>query len=189
MRSLPKWVAGAVLVLASSTLLAQPAPAPTPAPDEGATVPSEQQAKLSPAEMQAQARTYDEQNKEHARHVEQLRMTARKQKDVIKLNCVNDKYLQIKALLNIMDAALANLEVAILGKDDDGRYHEFTKITITSEKVRALRDEADACVGEELTYLGETAVEVHEPKIPDDPTRDDPFGNDIEPPGYASPFD
>jgi hypothetical protein len=193
MKSLRKGLTIAAAMMLSGTLLhAQPAPTPAPAGDDdeaGATVASEQQAKLSPAEMQQQSRDYEEQNRGHLRHVEQLRMTARKQKDVIKLNCVNDKYLQIKALLNIVDGANVNLEVAIMGKDDEARYHEFTKITISSEKVRVLRDEADGCVGEELTYLGDTVVEVNQPNIPDDPTRDDPFDDPIEPPGYASPFD
>src|SRR5688572_16129990 len=180
MKSLRKGLAIAAAMTLSGTLLhAQPAPTPAPAPAEddeaGATIASEQQAKLTPPEMQQKSREYEEQNRGHLRHVEQLRMTARKQKDVIKLNCVNDKYLQIKALLNIVDAANVNLEVAIMGKDEDARYHEFTKITISSEKVRALRDEADGCVGEELTYLGDTVVQVNQPDIPDDPTRDDPF--------------
>ena len=194
MKSLRKGLAIAAAMMLSGTLLhAQPAPTPAPAPadedEAGATIASEQQAKLTPPEMQQKSREYEEQNRGHLRHVEQLRMTARKQKDVIKLNCVNDKYLQIKALLNIVDAANVNLEVAIMGKDEDARYHEFTKITISSEKVRALRDEADGCVGEELTYLGDTVVQVNQPEIPDDPTRDSPFEDDIEPPAYASPFD
>jgi hypothetical protein len=194
MKSLRKGLAIAAAMTLSGTLLhAQPAPTPAPAPAEddeaGATVASEQQAKLSAPEMQQKSREYEEQNRGHLRHVEQLRMTARKQKDVIKLNCVNDKYLQIKALLNIVDSANVNLEVSIMGKDEEARYHEFTKITISSEKVRALRDEADGCVGEELTYLGDTVVQVNQPEIPDDPTRDSPFEDDIEPPAYASPFD
>jgi len=203
MKSLHKVLFGAAAVMLSGSLYAQPAPTPTPAPtpapaapapapapadEAGATVASEQQAKLSVPEMQVKVKEYDEQNRGHLRHIEQLRMAARKQKDVIKLNCVNDKYLQAKALMNIVDGAVANLEVAIMGKDDEARYHEFTKITISSEKVRALRDEAEACVGEELTYLGDTVVEVKEPEIPDDPT-DDVFDDDVEPPGYASPFD
>ena len=139
--------------------------------------------------MRGQVTILSAQAADDAQHVEQLRLTARKQKDVIKLNCINDKYLQIKSLLNISDEAASRLDVAILGKDEEGRYHEFTKFTISVEKVKALRGEADACVGEELTYLGDTIVDVDKPEIPDDPTAEDPFDDVIEPPAYASPFD
>jgi hypothetical protein len=154
-----------------------------------ASVPATTQAKISPEEMQAQVASLTAQARTDVRHVEQLRATARAQKDVIKLNCVNDKYLQLKSLLNIMDDAASRLEVAILGKDEEARYHEFTKFTLSAEKARALRSEADGCVGEELTYLGDTVVDVRGPEIPGDPTNDDPFDDVIEPPAYASPFD
>jgi hypothetical protein len=190
MRSLRKVLVAPVLVAMSGALLHAQTPPPAPAPDAStATAPASQQATLSVEEMQAQVARYDTQNREAARHVEQLRVVARKQKDVIKLNCVNDKAVQIKATLNIVDAAMASLEVAIMGRDDEARYHEFTKITISSEKARQLRDEADGCVGEELSYVGDTIVEVNQPDIPDDPTLDDPFEGDIEPPAYASPFE
>jgi hypothetical protein len=154
-----------------------------------ATVSGNTQAKISAEDMKGQVTTLTAQAGIDAHHVEQLRLTARRQKDVIKLNCVNDKYLQIKSLLNLMDEASARLEVAILSKDEDARYHEYTMFTVSAEKVRALRGEADGCVGEELTYLGETVVDVKKPEIPDDPTDDNPFDNVIEPPAYASPFD
>ena len=154
-----------------------------------ATVSGQTQAKISSEDMKTQVTSMTAQAASDAHHVEQLRITARKQKDVIKLNCVNDKYLQIKSLLNLMDEASARLEVAILGKDEDARYHEYTMFTVSAEKVRGLRGEADGCVGEELTYLGETVVDVKKPEIPDDPTNDNPFENVIEPPAYASPFD
>jgi hypothetical protein len=189
MRSLRKTLVALVLVAMSGALLHAQTPAPE-APDAStATAPAGQQARLSVEEMQAQVATYQMQNREAARRVEQLRAIARKEKDVIKLNCVNDKAVQIKATLNIVDEAAASLEVAIMGRDEEARYHEFTKITISSEKARQLRDEADGCVGDELSYVGDTVVEVNRPEIPDDPTLDDPFEGDVEPPAYASPFE
>ncbi len=153
------------------------------------TIPMEKQARLSPAEMRAQVDNLLAEMQKMMGRVIELQKVARKQKDVIKLNCVNDKLLQIKQLMNIVESANTDLVEATAGGDESGRYAHFTRITIGHEKVGALRDEAEACVGEELIFLGPTEVTVEEPEIPDDPTREPPFPGDlVEPPGYASPF-
>jgi hypothetical protein len=118
----------------------------------------------------------------------QLQEVARKEKDVIKLNCVNDKLLQLKQLMNIADQARTNLEEAIARKDEEARYHEFGRITIASQQAQVLGSEAENCVGEDLTFLGPTQVIVDEPELPDDPTV--PVGPDfpiVEPLPVASP--
>jgi len=123
--------------------------------------------------------------REDNEHVVQLRERSRKSKDVIKLNCVNDKFIQIKALAKVFDNQRILAENAISG---GGEGDVFRDVSTTVSDIRKLRGEADACVGEELVsdslndYLG--------PTFPDDPTKGDPFVPDdgIEPPGYASPF-
>lgn len=153
------------------------------------TVPVEKQATLTPQQMGEQADGLIAKMQESLRRGVELQKVARQQKDVIKLNCVNDKLLQIKQLLNIAESARTNLVEAIAQQDEADRYHHFGQITIASEKVQTLSDEAEACVGEEIVFLGPTEVTVDEPDIPDDPTGDDPFdGWEIEPPSYASPF-
>jgi len=108
-----------------------------------------------------------------------LQGVARDQKDVIKLNCVNDKLLQVKQLLNIADQARTNLLAATAGGavpndnpdvDTSGRYHEFGRITIAEQQVSVLGSEAENCIGEDLSFLGPTDVEVEGGNEPDDPT-------------------
>ena len=170
-------------------LHAEPAPTPQPQETPDVTVPIKKDAQLTPEQMETKARELAIQATEDRNHISELRAAARKKKDIIKINCINDKLLQVKQLLNIMDDALSRLTVAIANNDDPDRYHRFAVVTISSEKVRVLRDEAEACIGEEISYLGPLDVDVQEPAVPDDPTVKDPFGNDeIEPPGYASPF-
>lgn len=154
------------------------------------TAPLQKTAKLSPAEMQQQTGKYIDAMQGFLKRMVELQQLARKQKDVIKLNCVNDKLLQVKQLLNIAESSRTNMVEAIANRDEPARTHQFGQVTIAHEKAGVLRDEAEACIGEELVFLGPTEVQVDEPELPDDPTEDNAFDiNDmLEPPGYASPF-
>jgi len=154
------------------------------------SVPMEKESQIAPTEMERVARETSEKADKDEKRVEQLKVEARKQKDVIKLNCINDKLLQIKQLLNILEDGLSKLSLAIAERDEGERYHRYTVIKISGEKIAGLRDEAEACVGEEVSYLGPLSVDVAQPDVPDDPTTTNPWDhNPIEPPGYASPFE
>ncbi len=181
------------LVLGGGLLHAQPADEPDASGDQVPEVdlPMQKQAQLSPKEMAKKSDSLIEEMKGMLKRVLQLQQTARKQKDIIKLNCVNDKLLQLKQLLNIADAARNNLTEAITLQNEPERYHQYGQITIAHEKGAVARDEAEACIGEELIFVGPTEVQVDEPDVVDDPTEDDPFNFDLdelEPPAYASPF-
>jgi hypothetical protein len=183
-----------VALAASGSSLHAQAPDEAVAPPGEATpdvsVPMEKEAQISPAEMERSATEIGARAGADEKRVEELKAEARKQKDVIKLNCINDKLLQIKQLLNILEDGLSKLSLAIAGADEGERYHRYTVIKISGEKITTLRDEAEACVGEEISYLGPLSVNVDQPDVPDDPTADIPWDNEpIDPPGYASPFD
>jgi len=153
-------------------------------------------AEMSPDEMVKESDRLKKAMQDHLKRVVALQQMARKQKDVIKLNCVNDKLLQIKQLTNIADNSLTNMHEAIAQEDDASRYHEFGRLVISEQQIGALVGEAEACIGEELVFLGPTQVTVEEPEEPMDP--DDPpsdgldggglDGGDIEEPSFSSPF-
>lgn len=114
-------------------------------------------------------------------HIYGLREVARKNKDVIKLNCVNDKFIQAKATANIFDTAYLHLQGVASGGEA-----LFKSATDAASDLRRLKNEANACVGEELS--AEMLTESSHPPFPDDPTHGDPFEPGVEPPGYASPY-
>ncbi|HTJ45203.1 MAG TPA: hypothetical protein VL463_24020 [Kofleriaceae bacterium] len=145
-------------------------------------------ATLSPAEMTVSADEIVGNMHGMLRHVTQLREKAEKEKDIIKLNCVNDKLMPMKAQVNLGDASRRSLDQLISAGDDKGRYAAYADLTISQDKVKDLRDEADACVGDALTYVGKTDVQVTGPDNPLVP-GDDGFGEGIEPPVYRTPFD
>jgi hypothetical protein len=182
-------VAGFTVTVAAGSLLAQPAGDADKAPD--VTIPMEKKVTITPKEMLSRSENLIEEMKGMLDRVLVIQQAARKQKDVIRLNCVNDRLLQVKKLLNIAEASRNDLVEAIAADSEVERYHQFGKVTISHEKVSVLRDEAEACVGEELIFLGPTEVVVDRPPIVDDPTQDDPFDlsdSDIERPAFASPF-
>jgi hypothetical protein len=163
--------------------------AATPPPDDNAEAVMKKRANISPRDMTHQSDEYLGKMNDTLRHVVTLQGIAQRQKDVIKLNCVNDKLLQVKQLMNIAEGAKTNLSEDITKGDEDGRYHEFGRITIAQQQVQVLSSEADNCIGEDLSFLGPTQVIVSAPAEPDDPTQ--PPGNDIptvEPLPIASPF-
>jgi len=145
---------------------------------------------LSPSAMRSNAETQIANMQNVLVRVVELQQLARKQKDVIKLNCVNDKLLQVKQLLNIAESSRTDLVEAIAQRDNETSQHQFSEISIANEKTGALRNEAEGCIGEELIFLGPTQVEMDAPNVPFDPTADYVFKwyDVLEAPAFASPF-
>ncbi len=138
---------------------------------------------LSLVDAQERVRLLREQTRSDARHIQHLQQIARKEKDVIKLNCVNDKLVQVKPEMNIADSAELELESA----HDADRMAVFDHISQAAETVRRLREEADQCIGQPITSGGDTSNSFSGPAMRDDPTKG--FDQtEIEAPGYASPF-
>lgn len=123
-------------------------------------------------------------------HILYIKEQAKKAKDVIKLSCVNDKLVQVKAQMNIADQANDSLQVSLQRGSDD-RTGYFQTLTDSGNAVHVLREEAAACIGEPELYKQEAAASYTKPDVPDDPTNP-PEGTVppgvFEPPGYASPY-
>jgi hypothetical protein len=171
---------GLLSIFGAMTVFAQDAPPPAATP---ATALSVEQMKTKSAELVADdAASY--------RELLHLKEVAKKQKDLIKLNCINDKLVQLKAQITIAEDTNTELQAA-LGSGSDTRFTLFQRLSTDAAAVATLRDEGRACVGEVELYKQEAGVDVIRPDIIDDPTVDNPFDvpADVEPPGYASPFD
>jgi hypothetical protein len=125
-------------------------PPPAPAQPDLTTAPLVKRAEISVSEMTGKVKEYFEKMDEILARMAELQEIARKEKDVIKLNCVTDKIAQHKELAAIADQANTNLQEAIARKDEDSRYHEFSRITIAHQQAQALAAEAENCVGEDL---------------------------------------
>lgn len=140
---------------------------------------------LSLVEMRARTETLEADVRADLRRILHLQEVTRKQKDVIKLNCVNEHYVELKAHANMFDKA--KVELTLAGDDAiAAATSSFANATQAAADVHADRTAADGCVGENELSEESSAIVSH-PDL-DDPTLGDPFKPGIEPPAYASPF-
>jgi hypothetical protein len=178
----------------ASTVFAQgPAPAPIAPPSSGgpgapADVSVKQRPTLTPEEMVNQSREYAKNMASTLARIQVLQDQAKREKDIIRLNCVTDKVVQVRVNISIAEQSLAALQEAVTRADEGERTHEFTRLTIVNQKVQVLGAEAENCIGEDLSFVGATKVDVEiDPNIPQyDPTQPPAPGIDIERPGEAS---
>lgn len=154
-------------MLAGGTLLAQP------------NNPSPQAAQDDPSEMRVGVQNADKEIQKDTRTVIALQLQARKDKDVVRLTCINDKLLQIKALRNIFDQQRTSFEAA-------EKPEEYGQIVGSAASVRQLREQAQVCAGE-TQFVSDMQTGYTSPDIPDDPSKD-LFPSGPEQPGYASPY-
>lgn len=190
MKSFRKVLVALGLVITSG-VAAQPADkkdAPAPKADQAKDDKPKADAMPTGEALTAKLDELDKQAKDDARQVNRLRLMAKKAKDVVKLNCVNDKLVDIKGLLNVIDLDRSKVDSEI---SSDGRASAYSSLVTNTASVRALREEAQACVGEGLDSAGDNTLDVNGPDLPDDPTAEpeDFFeSGGIEAPAFSTPF-
>jgi hypothetical protein len=155
----------------ASTVFAQGA-AKTPAPasnsaKEQVDISVKQRPTLTAPEMLQQSNDYFKNMGDVLKRIQALQEQSKKQKDIIRLNCVTDKLVQGRININIAEQSLAALQENIARADEGGRAHEFTRLTIVNQKVLVLGAEAENCIGEDLSFVGATRIDVEvDPNIP-----------------------
>jgi len=114
---------------------------------------------------------------------------ARDEKDIVKLNCVNEKLTNVKGLLKISEDGDVKMQEALARRNPEEAAHEFEKIAIARSKCEQLFAESEACVGELAVYSGDTTVEmVVEGQPPEDLSEQVPTVDIITRPPAASPY-
>lgn len=173
MRSLTK-IATLAAILGAVTAIAAPNAGPTQPPPP------------SVADMIAKSAAIEGKIADDSRFMLHLQELAKKQKDVIKLACVNDKLVELKAQQNIADGTNTQLQAAIQNNSDD-RFKLFGDLESTGQSIDSLREQASACIGENELLKQESGVDVEHPEITEEPPVGPPEP-EVEAPGYASPF-
>jgi hypothetical protein len=178
-----KRLLGVLLAVAlGGQLYAQPA-----APEAPAPAPKQQVApvvRLSSAQMKTESQRLRDRVRRDIQRAIHLQEVARDSKDIIKLTCVNDRFMKLKAQANLFDTAHRELLIVL---DSDARFDVYDRLAVAAAQVQQEREESDACIGEP-ELAGQSANEYSGPDIIDDPTLGLPFDIEVEPPAYASPY-
>jgi hypothetical protein len=180
----------ATIFIGGSVFAQAPGPAsPALPPGGSADLSVKQRPTLTPAEMVTQAQDYFKGMGDVIKRIGTLQDQAKREKDIIRLNCVTDKLVQARVNVNIAEQSMATMQESIARRDEGAQTHEFTRITIVNQKVTVLGAEAENCIGEDLSFVGATRVDVEvDPNIPQyDPTQPGSPFIDITRPPEASP--
>jgi hypothetical protein len=182
-------------IFIGSTVFAQgPAPATAPAPGTppagSVDLSVKQRPTLTPADMVNQSKDYFRAMGDTVKRIQTLQDQAKREKDIIRLNCVTDKLVQARVNVNIAEQSMATMQESIARNDEGEETHEFTRLTIVNQKLTVLGAEAENCIGEDLSFVGATRVDVEvDPNIPQyDPTQPGSPFIDITRPPEASPI-
>jgi hypothetical protein len=161
----------AVLLGATGFGLAIAQDAANEAPPEETTgeLPVTRRAQLSSAEQVAEAEATETRGTNISRRVLTMLDEARRERDIIRVTCLNDKLTQINAHLRTLQSRRENLQDAVNTGDESRRNHEFTVITVLGQHFRTLEQEANACVGQDIYETGTTRVVVDiDPSTPEE---------------------
>lgn len=178
-----RWVAvGAVVLAVSGSATADPQPSGTGADATSPQIGFERRPQLSPQEELAQADSILARMNQAATTVRRQLDTARQARDIVKSLCLSDKLSQIDVATRSARDRETALQASAQRSDVELSNHEFTMLTVLRQRTEQLTAEANQCIGEELSFVGQTQVEPHYPDLPTEETTTPPSIGDFLPP-------
>jgi len=117
--------------------------------------------------------------------------SARDDRDVVRVLCLNDKLNQVDVALRSGQDRLAALAASVEGTDPARSQHELTVLEVLNERVRVVVNESSQCIGEEAGFAGEADVSVSiDPNLPAAETGSAPDALSVPPPpNISSPIE
>jgi hypothetical protein len=148
----------------------------------------ERRANLSGPEQLAESERIGTRATQTSRRVTQMLDEARRERDIIRVTCLNDKLTQVNANLGSIAVRSESLQQAVQMNDDDRRNHEFTILSVLSQKIRTLEQEANQCLGQDIFETGNARVETSiDPAAPDEDASAVPSYPDVPVPFIPPP--
>ena len=133
---------------------------------------------VNSAEQAAQARSVLQRAQVLAQRISQMLEEARRESDIIRVTCLNDKLTQVNANMRTAQTRLTAYENA---QDPEQKNHEATVLSVLGQKFQVLDQEANRCVGQDLYETGSTKVQT------EIDTAMQPFEDEVASPAPAPP--
>ena len=148
-------------------------------------------ADLSPDERLDRAKGFVDSIERSAQSIQRELQSARKDRDVVRVLCLNDKLNQVDVALRSAQDRVGALGAAVDRKDADRARHEYTVLEVLNDRVRTLVNESSQCIGEETGFIGEAEVSVAiDPNLPQGDTGFDFDSSALPPPpNISSPIE
>lgn len=162
-----KWLTVVAIVAAAAV----PAGAQTGTSSGGADaqVGFQRKAQLTPAQQVDEASNQISRMEQAAAGIRRQLEEARAARDVVKTLCLNDKLSQVDVAIRSAKDRQQSLQLAAGRNDAELSGHEFTILTVLRQRGEQLTAEANQCIGEEGTVIGETVNKVTvDPTLPSD---------------------
>lgn len=99
---------------------------------------------------------------------ELLEQTRNDDRDILKINCINENLASIKGFVNVGEQSYESLSESTEANDDEAAQHHYRLVSIAGQRVTGLGEQARVCAGEELRYAEDAVLEVNvDPEIGD----------------------
>lgn len=124
------------------------------------------------------------------KRVESMLAQAKKEKDSIKISCLEDKLTQLEVNLQGVEERRMLFDEALSSGDAAGADQQFTILGIYVSRVQSLMAEAENCIGEGDVVIGEsdTVLIIDEDITGQDPTEPVDWQIGINQPVHASGY-
>jgi hypothetical protein len=133
---------------------------------------------LTPQDQVVQADVLVARMKATSEAVRRQLETARAQRDVVKTLCLNDKLSQADVAARAAEERRVNLKSAAARNDRDLCNHEFTVLSVLSQRSSQLAAEANQCIGQDVSFIGETNTTMTvDPQTPSEADSEPPVAD------------
>jgi hypothetical protein len=116
------------------------------------------QAAVTPAEQLEQANQIVRRAGTLAERLSKMLDEARREKDIMRANCVNRKLTEVNANTRNVEQRAQALKAAAQTNDEARRSHEFTVLTVLAQKLNSLDQEATQCLGQSVYEPGASQI-------------------------------
>lgn len=113
--------------------------------------------------------------------VQNMLDAARKEKDTLKITCLDDKLTQIHVNMKGIEERTQTMRLAVNANDQSAASQQFSILEIYVSRIQGLVAEAENCIGDVDVVLGETetTVTIDENITTEDPTQEEGVPDDL----------